>query len=101
MAALDLRRRPVGACVGYGVALLVLSGWSTSQSPAFAPFVPSGTETAAALALTVPASHGGDGRRPAHITGPMIQGANSSSPTPASSLLLRLPEATATTSSKI
>jgi hypothetical protein len=36
-----------------------------------------------------------------HITGPMIHGANSSSPTPESSLLLRLPEATATISSKI
>src|SRR5437879_13629550 len=37
----------------------------------------------------------------AHITGPIIQGANSSSPTPESSLLLFFPEATATTSSKI
>jgi hypothetical protein len=36
-----------------------------------------------------------------YMTGPMIQGANSSSPTPESSLLLRLPEATATISSKI
>src|SRR5437899_2343369 len=36
----------------------------------------------------------------AHITGPMIQGANSSSPTPESSLLLFLPQATARTSSK-
>src|SRR5574342_439046 len=38
---------------------------------------------------------------PGHMTGPMIHGANSSSPTPDSSLLLRLPEATATISSKI
>src|SRR3989442_2784497 len=37
----------------------------------------------------------------AHITGPVIQGANCSSPTPESSLLLLLPEATARTSSKI
>jgi hypothetical protein len=36
-----------------------------------------------------------------YMTGPMIQGANSSSPTPDSSLLLRLPEATRTISSKI
>src|SRR5947207_5621290 len=35
------------------------------------------------------------------MTGPMIQGANSSSPTPESSLLLCLPEATAMISSKI
>src|SRR6266851_3545645 len=38
---------------------------------------------------------------PCYMTGPMIHGANSSSPTPDSSLLLRLPEATATISSKI
>src|SRR4030095_6310468 len=36
-----------------------------------------------------------------YITGPMIHGANSSSPTPDSSLLLCLPDATATISSKI
>src|SRR5215510_10839059 len=35
------------------------------------------------------------------MTGPMIHGANSSSPTPESSLLERLPDATAITSSKI
>src|SRR5437667_262743 len=35
------------------------------------------------------------------MTGPMIHGANSSSPTPDSSLLVRLPEATAMISSKI
>jgi len=35
------------------------------------------------------------------MTGPMIQGANSSSPTPLSSLFDFLPEATATISSKI
>src|SRR4029450_7443942 len=37
----------------------------------------------------------------AYITGPTIHGAKSSSPTPRSPLLLRLPEATATISSKI
>src|SRR4026208_71597 len=36
-----------------------------------------------------------------YMTGPMIHGANSSSPTPDSSLLLGLPDATATISSKI
>jgi hypothetical protein len=56
MAALDPRRRPAAACVGYGVALLILYGWSTSHSPAFAPLVPSATETAAALVITVLAS---------------------------------------------
>ncbi len=43
---------------------------------------------------------GGRGPR-SYSTGPMIHGANSSSPTPASSLLLRLPDATAIISSKI
>jgi hypothetical protein len=52
MAAADPRRRPALACVGYGVALLILYGWSTSHSPAFAPLVPTGAETAAALAIT-------------------------------------------------
>jgi hypothetical protein len=59
MAAVDPRRRPAVACVAYGGALLVLYGWSTSHSPAFAPLVPSGTETAAALAINVLASLAG------------------------------------------
>jgi hypothetical protein len=59
MAAVDPRRRPGFAGVAYGVALLVLYGWSTSHSPAFAPLVPSATETAAALAITVLASLAG------------------------------------------
>ena len=59
MAAVDPRRRPALACVAYGVALLVLYGWSTSHSPAFTPLVPSATETAAALAITVLASLAG------------------------------------------
>jgi hypothetical protein len=52
MMAVDPRRRPSAACVAYGVALLVLYGWSTSLSPAFQPLVPSAPETAAAIALT-------------------------------------------------
>ena len=59
MAAVDPRRRPAWACVAYGVALLALYGWSTSHSPAFAPLVPSTTETAAALAIAVLASLAG------------------------------------------
>jgi hypothetical protein len=47
----DPRRRPAAACVGYGVALLALYGWSTSHSPAFQPLVPSAAETVVALAL--------------------------------------------------
>jgi hypothetical protein len=51
MAGLDPRRRPLLACVAYGLALLALYGWSTSHHPAFAPLTPSGAETAAAVAL--------------------------------------------------
>lgn len=51
MAAVDPRRRPAAACVAYGVALLVLYGWSTSHHPAFQPLVPSAMETAAAIAI--------------------------------------------------
>jgi len=59
MAAADPRRRPALACAAYGVALLVLYGWSTSHSPAFAPLVPTATETAAAVALTALAALAG------------------------------------------
>jgi hypothetical protein len=51
MTTVDPRRRPAAACVGYGVALLALYGWSTSHSPAFQPLVPSAAETVVALAL--------------------------------------------------
>jgi hypothetical protein len=59
LAALDPRRRPELACVGYGVALFALYGWSTSQSPAFAPRVPSAAATAVALAITAGAALAG------------------------------------------
>ena len=51
LAALDVRRRPVLAGAAYGIALVVLYGWSIGRSPAFAPLVPSAAETAAALAI--------------------------------------------------
>jgi hypothetical protein len=72
MAALDPRRRPATAGIGYGVALLILYGWSTSHSPAFAPLVPSAAETAAALALTVTSAFVGSllGRRLADALAP-------------------------------
>jgi hypothetical protein len=56
MGALDVRRRPALASAGYGVMLLILYGWSTSRSPAFAPLVPSAFETAAALLLVIVAA---------------------------------------------
>jgi len=51
LTALDVRRRPGLAGAAFGVALVALYGWSTSRSPAFAPLVPSPTETAAALVI--------------------------------------------------
>lgn len=51
MSVLDARRRPGAAGAAYGVALLALYGWSISQSPAFAPLVPSAAETAAAVVI--------------------------------------------------
>jgi hypothetical protein len=59
MAAVDPRRRPALAGIAYGVTLLILYGWSTSHSPAFAPLVPSAAESAAALAITVLTSFAG------------------------------------------
>jgi len=51
LAAIDVRRRPGLAGAAYGIALVALYGWSTSQTPAFAPLVPSATETTIALAI--------------------------------------------------
>jgi hypothetical protein len=56
MAAVDARRRPVAATVGYGVSLFVLVGWQLAASPAFRPVVPGPLETTAALGLTIAAA---------------------------------------------
>jgi hypothetical protein len=59
------------------------------------------TACSADLLTTFPGGRLAFGCGSPYITGPMIQGANSSSPTPESSLFDCLPEATATISSKI
>ena len=56
MAALDARRRPRLATVGYAATLFLVTGWVLSTRPAFAPLVPGPVETALALALTLAAS---------------------------------------------
>ena len=56
LVAVDVRRRPAVACATYGVAMLVLFGWSIGQTPAFRPGVPSPAETAVALAITLVAA---------------------------------------------
>jgi hypothetical protein len=57
MAAVGVGRRPVAACVAYGVAILMLYGWSTSRSPAFAP--PTAGEHVIALGLAIVAALAG------------------------------------------
>jgi hypothetical protein len=59
MTGLDPRRRPIAACVAYGIALFALYGWSITYSPAFAPLVPSAAETAAGLGIAMLAAVGG------------------------------------------
>lgn len=63
--------------------------------------LPEGWLTPALARVRVPPRRRGRGARRRYSTGPMIQGANSSSPTPERSLFVRLPEATAMISSKI
>src|SRR5262249_26323909 len=72
-------RSAIASCLAFTSLLLF---WNSFGSPSAAPRTAFGCT-----------SH--------YMTGPIIQGANSSSPTPESSLLLCLPEATATISSKI
>jgi hypothetical protein len=88
MAAVDVRRRPVAACVAYGLALLALYGWSTSRSPAFT--TPAASETAVALVTTVVAALAGAvlGRGLADGLAPAARAAQSSvsaAPAPATS----------------
>jgi hypothetical protein len=124
MALADPRRRPRAASIAYGVAVFAAYTWFLSTLPAYAPLMPTALEGATRAGPGGCGRRGGRrrcrlARRPAawrratatrggrglggrrYITGPMIQGANSSSPTPESSLFERLPEATAITSSKI
>jgi hypothetical protein len=56
MVAVDPRRRPVVATVGWAVALFVIYGRSLSGSPAFHPMAPGPGATAVALGLTVGAA---------------------------------------------
>jgi len=56
MVALDPRRRPGIASVGYSVALLATMGWILASSRAFASVVPGVGVTVVALALTIAAA---------------------------------------------
>jgi hypothetical protein len=51
LALADARRRPLAAGVVYGVGVLAVYAWFLSTLPAFAPLVPTGVETAAALVI--------------------------------------------------
>jgi len=52
MAALDPRRRPVAATLGYAVSLFAVYGFMIGLTPAFRPMVPGLGPTAVALLLT-------------------------------------------------
>ena len=56
MAALDPRRRPRLATVGYAATLFVAVAAVLSARPAFAPLVPGPADTLAAFALTLVAA---------------------------------------------
>jgi hypothetical protein len=58
LVALDARRRPVVAALGYAVAIFALFGWLLAHAPAFAPNAPAAGATLVALALTLVAALG-------------------------------------------
>ena len=59
LAALDARRHPRAAAVGYAAALFAIFGWLLAHAPAFAPNVPGAGVTLVAIALTLLAALGG------------------------------------------
>jgi hypothetical protein len=59
LVAMDARRRPVVAALGYAATLFFASAWVLAGTPAFAPLVPGAGDTAAALALTLAAALAG------------------------------------------
>jgi hypothetical protein len=56
LVALDPRRRPVAATLGWAIALFVIYGASLARSPAFRPMAPGAGATVVALALTAGAA---------------------------------------------
>jgi hypothetical protein len=64
MAAVDARRRPLGASVAYALVIFVVLGWRLGHAPAFAPMAPGAGPTLIGLALLlVAAGAGGLGGR--------------------------------------
>jgi hypothetical protein len=59
MVAVDARRRPIWATIGYAATLFVVLGWLMASRPSLAPMVPSAAVTVGALALTLAAALGG------------------------------------------
>jgi hypothetical protein len=53
LAVADSRRRPLGATVGYGVALFAVYAWFMTTMPAYAPLVPGPAATAMGLVLAL------------------------------------------------
>src|SRR5262249_5934344 len=76
MVALDPRRRPIVASVGWAAALFVIYGRSLSGTPAFHPMAPGAALTALAFALTMAAAVLG-GRTARGLAGFLTARANS------------------------
>jgi hypothetical protein len=53
MVAVDPRRRPVAATIGYAAVLFVVSGWALASRPALQPMIPGAAETLLASLLTL------------------------------------------------
>lgn len=71
MVAIDARRRPVPAAMGYALVLFALSAWMLAHSPAFAAMNPGlgATLGGLALALIAAAAAGHTGASMAHALG--------------------------------
>jgi hypothetical protein len=59
MVAVDARRRPIWATIGYAATVFVVLGWLMASRPSLAPMVPSAAVTVAAFAMTLVAALGG------------------------------------------
>jgi hypothetical protein len=59
MVALDPRRRPVAATLGYAMGVFAVWGFAMGLTPAFRPMFPGMGPTAVALLLTLATALGG------------------------------------------
>ncbi|MGH7345451.1 MAG: hypothetical protein ACREK4_11105, partial [Candidatus Rokuibacteriota bacterium] len=53
LALVDSRRRPAAAAIAYALGVFTAYAWFLSTLPAYAPLIPTGLETTAALLITI------------------------------------------------